>query len=33
MPMLAETPNEVLETMFHCVPSDAYPYPCQPGFA
>lgn len=26
MPMLAETPTEVLETMFHCVPSDAYPY-------
>jgi hypothetical protein len=26
MPMLAVTPTEVLETMFHCIPSEEYPY-------
>ena len=25
--MLAVTPTEVLATMFHCIPSDEYPYP------
>ncbi len=26
MPMFAVTPTEVLETMHHCMPIDAYPY-------
>jgi hypothetical protein len=26
IPILAVTPTEVLETMFHCIPSGEYPY-------
>jgi hypothetical protein len=28
--MPAVTPTEVLATMFHCMPSDEYPYPARP---